>query len=156
MARYRFLTTWLLEGPRQRAWDTLADVLAWPEWWDGVEAVAELAPGDGRRVGSHYRVRWRAPTHYGVELEFLVTAVDEPTSMTGIASGQLKGTGTWRLFEQQGVTAVLYEWDVRTAGLWTNLLAPFARPLFTRSHDALMRAGGEGLARRLECRLLAT
>jgi hypothetical protein len=30
-----------------------------------------------------------------------------------------------------------------------NLLAPLAKPLFRWNHDALMRAGGIGLARRL-------
>ena len=58
MAEYRLLTTWLLAGTApQPAWDVLADVLAWPSWWRGVEAASELSPGDGRRVGSAYRVR---------------------------------------------------------------------------------------------------
>ena len=34
--------------------------------------------------------------------------------MSGEASGALPGTGHWRLFEQNGVTAVTYEWNVRT------------------------------------------
>jgi hypothetical protein len=57
--------------------------------------------------------------------------------------------------DHDGVTAVLYEWDVRTTRAWMNALAPVARPLFTRSHDRVMRQGGEGLARRLGARLLA-
>ena len=51
-ASYRFLTTWLLDAPRQQAWDVLADCESWPQWWRGVEAVDELDGGDERRVGS--------------------------------------------------------------------------------------------------------
>jgi hypothetical protein len=36
-----------------------------------------------------------------------------------------------------------------------NALAPFARPVFEWNHNAIMRRGGEGLARRLGTRLLA-
>ena len=32
--------------------------------------------------------------------------------MEGQATGDLEGIGRWRLYEQDGVTAVLYEWDV--------------------------------------------
>ncbi len=155
MARYRFLTAWLLEAPRQGCWDVLADVMGWPQWWPGVESVEQVAPGDARRVGSVHRVRWRAGPAYSVELEFLVEEVREPVSMSGRSSGELEGKGTWRLMEQDGVTAVLYEWDVRTTRAWMSALAPVARPLFARSHDRVMRQGGEGLARRLGVRLLA-
>jgi len=155
MARYRFLTAWLLEAPRQDCWDVLADVIDWPQWWPGVESAEEVAPGDPRRVGSVHRVRWRARPAYSVELDFLVEEVREPALMSGRSSGELEGRGTWRLMEHDGVTAVLYEWDVRTTRAWMNALAPVARPLFTRSHDRVMRQGGEGLARRLGARLLA-
>jgi hypothetical protein len=36
-----------------------------------------------------------------------------------------------------------------------NALAPLARPAFAWNHDYVMRGGGEGLAHRLGCRLLA-
>ena len=53
------------------------------------------------------------------------------------------------------MTAVTYEWNVRTTKAWMNLLAPVARPVFAYNHDVVMRWGGEGLARRLDCKLLA-
>jgi hypothetical protein len=80
---------------------------------------------------------------------------DAPHSMRGEATGDLEGTGHWRLFEQAGVTAVTYEWEVRTTKPWMKLLAPVARPVFEYNHDVVMRWGGEGLARRLDCNLLA-
>jgi hypothetical protein len=75
--------------------------------------------------------------------------------MAGHASGELEGTGTWRLFEQEGVTAVVYDWRVRSTKRWMNMLAPVARPVFEYNHDVVMRWGGEGLARRLGVELLA-
>ena len=75
--------------------------------------------------------------------------------MEGAAHGELDGRGCWRLFEQNDVTAVVYDWRVSTTRPWMNLMAPLARPLFEYNHDTVMRWGGEGLARRLGARLLA-
>ena len=133
----------------------LQDPLAWPGWWRGVERVSELDGGDADRVGSVYRIAWRSRIPYSLEFEFKVRELDEPRSMGGDADGALTGSGQWRLFEQNGVTAVTYEWNVRTAKTWMNLLAPVARPVFQYNHDVVMRWGGEGLARRLDCNLLA-
>jgi hypothetical protein len=62
--------------------------------------------------------------------------------MEGRADGELRGTGRWRLFEQDGVTAVLYEWDVETTRAWMNAIGPLARPVFNWNHDVVMRWGG--------------
>jgi hypothetical protein len=114
-----------------------------------------LDAGDDGRVGSRYRVAWRSRVPYELEFDFTVRRIDAPRLMEGEAVGELTGWGRWRLFEQDGVTAVLYEWDVTTARRWMNLLAPVARPVFEFNHDAVMRWGGEGLARRLGVELLA-
>jgi hypothetical protein len=155
LTRYRFLTTWLLETSRDAAWEVLQEPLSWPEWWRGVVRVSELDGGDGRRVGSRYRIAWRSRIPYELEFDFIVRRVDEPCCMVGEATGELEGAGTWRLFEQQGVTAVVYDWQVRTTRRWMNLLAPVGRPVFEYNHDVVMRWGGEGLARRLGVELLA-
>lgn len=145
-----------MDAPRQRAWDVLADCERWPQWWRGVEAVDELEAGDQQRVGSAYRVTWRAPVvPYRVRFDFSVDAVDEPHAMAGRAHGALEGGGQWRLFEEAGMCAVTFDWEVHTTHAWMNALAPLARPLFTASHDRLMRRGGQDLARRMGARLLA-
>ena len=151
MARgYRFLTTWLLEASRQAVWDVLADVESWPVWWPGVAAAKELDPGDEHRVGSRYRVRWRAPVGYSVEFEFTVDSLDEPRRMAGRASGDLEGVGVWRLFEEGGVTAVTYEWEVVGTRAWMNALGALPRPIFRWSHDRVMAGGGKGLRAHLD------
>jgi hypothetical protein len=114
-----------------------------------VERVTVLAPDE------HYLIAWRSRIPYELEFEFVVRDMDEPRSMRGEARGELTGTGNWRLFEQDGITAVTYEWNVRTTTAWMNALAPVAKPIFEYNHNVVMRWGGEGLAERLGCNLLA-
>jgi hypothetical protein len=123
VADYSFLTTWLLESPREPVFEAIYDQARWPEWWRGVEEAEELRPGGEDGIGT---------------------------------VGELSGVGLWRLYEQDGVTAVLYEWNVATSKAWMNLLAPLARPVFEWNHDWVMARGGEGIARLLGCRLLSS
>lgn len=155
MAEYRFLTTWLLDSPRERVWEAIYAQERWPEWWRGVEVAEELRAGDGDRVGAVSRMVWRSLLPYRVRFEVTTTRVERPHLMEGRATGELDGTGRWRLYEDDGVTAVLYEWNVATTRAWMNLLAPVARPVFAWNHDWVMARGGEGIAALLGCRLLA-
>ena len=78
-----------------------------------------------------------------------------PYLLEGRASGELAGSGRWRLFEAQGRTASTWDWDVETTARWMNLLGPLARPAFMWNHDRVMRQGAEGLARELGVELIA-
>jgi hypothetical protein len=99
---------------------------------------------------------WKSVLPYRVAFETRTTKVERPHLLEADADGELAGRGRWRLFEQEGVTAVLYEWNVATTSAWMNLLAPLARPVFEWNHDWVMARGGEGIARLLGCRLLAS
>jgi uncharacterized protein YndB with AHSA1/START domain len=156
MADYAFLTTWLLESPREPVWDAIYDQERWPQWWRGVEGAKELKPGEDGGVGTVARMVWRSLLPYRVEFEVTTTRVEYPHLLEGHAVGELAGVGRWRLYEQDGVTAVLYEWRVSTTKAWMNLLAPVARPVFEWNHNWVMRRGGEGIAALLGCRLLAS
>ena len=145
-----------MEAPRERAWEVIDDALSWPEWWRGVVRVDELDPGGPDRVGSRYEIEWRSRLPYPLAFEFTTERVERPRVMEGRAEGELAGLGRWRLFEDAGVTAVVYEWNVRTTKPWMNMLGPVARPVFAWNHDVVMRWGGEGLARRVGGRLLAS
>jgi uncharacterized protein YndB with AHSA1/START domain len=156
MAEYAFLTTWLLESPRQPVWEAIHDQARWPQWWRGVEVAEELSrPPDGGDIGTVARMVWRSLLPYRVEFEVTTTRVEHPHLLEGRAVGGLEGVGRWRLYEQAGVTAVLYEWNVRTTKPWMNRLAPLLRPVFEWNHDWVMARGGEGIAKLLGCRLLA-
>jgi uncharacterized protein YndB with AHSA1/START domain len=156
VAEYAFLTTWLLDSPRQPVWEALHDQAAWPSWWRGVEEAGELSrPPGGEDVGTVSRMVWKSLLPYRVEFEVTTSRVEPPHLLEGRAVGELEGVGRWRLYEQDGVTAVLYEWNVATTKPWMNLFAPLLRPAFEWNHDWVMARGGEGIARLLGCRLLA-
>ena len=156
MAGYRFLTTWLLDSPREPVWEAIYDQESWPSWWRGVEEAEELTPGDDDGVGSVGRLVWKSLLPYRVEFEVTTTRVQKPHLLEADAVGELTGVGRWRLYEQGGVTAVLYEWNVATTKAWMNLMAPLARPVFEWNHDWVMSHGGEGIAKLLGCELLAS
>ena len=156
MAAYRFLTTWLLDAPPEPVFDAIHDSAAWPQWWRGVRRAELLEEGDGPDgLGRLWDFAWRSRLPYDLTFRLRVTAVERPWRLEGRADGELVGTGHWRLYRGPEGTAVVYAWDVSTSLAWMNRLAPVARPAFAWNHDAVMRQGADGLARRLGVRLIA-
>jgi uncharacterized protein YndB with AHSA1/START domain len=155
MAGYRFLTTWLLDSPREPVWDAIYDQERWPSWWRGVEEAEELKAGEPSGVGTVSRLVWKSLLPYRVEFEVTTKRVEPLHLLEGHAVGELEGVGRWRLYEQEGATAVLYEWNVATTKPWMNRMSPLLRPAFEWNHDWVMARGGEGIARLLGCELLA-
>ncbi len=155
MASYSFLTTWILDAPRDDVWNAIYEIERWPEWWRGVRTRPE-ARGRRRRtaIGSLYRHEWRSVIPYPVRFETRITRIEPPHLIEADADGELAGAGRWRFFGGRE-TAVTYEWNVRTTQLWMNLVAPIARPIFRWNHNVVMHQGGEGLAALLGARLLA-
>jgi hypothetical protein len=117
--------------------------------------AVELEPGDENALGSRARMTWRSFLPYDLVFETRTTLVERPHLLAGEVDGELAGGGTWRLYEQDGATAALYEWNVRTTRPWMNLLAPVARPVFAWNHNWVMARGGEGIAKLLGCRMIA-
>lgn len=145
----------MLECERERVWEAIYDQRSWPSWWQGVRSVVELDPGDETGVGSHSRLTWRSKLPYDLVFEARTRTVERPYLIEADASGELEGVGRWRLFEERGATAAVYEWNVHTTKPWMNLLAPVARPIFKVNHDWVMRNGATGIAELLGCDLLA-
>lgn len=155
MAELRYLTTWWFEAPIDRVYQTIVDSRGWPAWWTSLRTVEELAPGDARGIGRRYRYRWQSRLGYRLCFEVRVTRVLPGRLIEGVARGDVRGTGCWRLSEARGVTQVQYEWRVRPVRRWMALVAPVAGPLFAWNHHAVMRDGALGLARWLDVPLLA-
>ena len=156
MGEYSFLTTWLLEAEREQVWEAIYDSERWPQWWNGVLEAEKLEEGDDAGIGQFGRYIWKAKLPYRVEFFIRTTKVERPFLLEGDATGELAGVGRWRLFEQDGVTAAIYEWNVHTTKAWMNALAPVAGPVFKSNHDYVMRNGGVGIAKLLGVPLLAS
>jgi hypothetical protein len=154
MPHYAFVTVWRLRAPLAPIWEEIVHTERWPQWWKGVERVDILSAGDDNGVGSRGRYVWKSKLPYTLAFEMETVRVEPMSLIEGHATGELEGTGTWRLSESDGVTTVRYDWNVRTTRWWMNLLAPIAKPIFKWNHDYVMRHGGEGLARLLGAELL--
>jgi len=154
MASYSFLTTWILDAPREEVWDAIYEIERWPSWWRGVRKVEKLEHGGDDGIGALYRHEWRSVVPYPVRFETRITRIELPHLIEADADGELAGTGRWRFFGGRE-TAVTYEWNVRTTRPWMNVLAPVARPIFRWNHNVVMHQGGQGLADLLGAELLA-
>ena len=152
---YRFLTTWLLESPREPVWDAIYDQLAWPTWWRGVTDVVELDPGDELGVGSHSRLTWRSKLPYDLVFEARTRIVEKPRLIEADAVRRADRPRALAAVRAGRATAALYEWNVHTTKRWMNALAPLLRGTFAWNHNWVMRNGGAGIAELLGCRLLA-
>ena len=94
---YRFLTTWCLEASIEPVWEAIYDSERWPEWWRGVERVVELESGDEDGLGQVGRYTWRSRLPYELTFDVRTTRVERPHLLEGEATGELAGTGRWRL-----------------------------------------------------------
>jgi Polyketide cyclase / dehydrase and lipid transport len=150
MADYRFETTWRLTANQADAWALLVDGEGWPRWWPSVRQVEQLSPGSDGGVGRRLRYHFATRLPYTLTFEAQLVEVTEPTRLVAEASGELVGTWTCDLEQQNGETVVVrHVWAVATTRAWMNALSPLARPLFAWNHTSLMREGGDGFAAQL-------
>lgn len=155
MARFRFRSTWVIDAPRDRLFDALHDYEQWPTWWPGAESMCELEPTGAGGIGGRGRYEWRSPVGYRLRFDGVATAVDRPSRLSGTVEGDLRGSGTWWLFDgPAGATVIVYLWEVEAARTWLRVLSPLLRPVLEANHDRLMRSGASGLARHIGGRLV--
>lgn len=152
---YQFITVWKLDAPLESVWAEIKDSESWPSWWRGVLSVEKLRDGDDSGVGAVHRSTWRSALPYNLQFDSEVVGIDEPCSIEVRAFGELEGSGIWTLTsEPDGSTLVRYDWRVETNKAWMRVLAPIMKPFFRWNHDVIMAWGGEGLARKLNCKLI--
>ena len=149
MARYQLVTEWQVDAPVDRVWDALLRVREWPTWWHGFRSVDVLEDGEESGVGMQVRQRWRSVLPFTLVLDLEIVGVLQRRLLEGRSSGDMAGTCRWTFSEREGRTRIRFEMDVRPTRWWMNLPIPFAGRVVAWNYDAIMRWGGEGLARRL-------
>lgn len=155
MPEYKFVTLWKLDAPIDSVYAAIQDTAKWSSWWQNIESVEVLEQGEPSGMGRVERFTFRTELPYKLRFEARVSRIEPPYLLEGQARGELEGIGRWALTRQDDGTLVNYLWDVSTTRWWMNLLAPIARPLFARNHEAVMRNGGQALAKYLGVRLLS-
>lgn len=150
--RYDVTTHWRFNAPAEAVWDAIVDAENWPVWWPGIVEVVTLAHGDASGLGARRRCTCRSVLPFRLTIVTCVTRVEPLRLIEGRVDGELEGVGRCHLGHDAPFTTVRYEWQVRTARRWMNLLGPLAQPLFRWNHVAMMHAGGVGLARDLGTR----
>jgi uncharacterized protein YndB with AHSA1/START domain len=157
MTDYEFVTVWRFDAPIEKVWKEIKTSENWSDWWRGVLRVEELKPGDTEGVGKIIRSTWKSALPYKLVFDSEVVRQEELKLIEIRAFGELEGKGVWQFFpENENATRVRYEWRVRTTKRWMNLFAPAAKPFFRWNHNVIMNWGGEGLAKKLNCKLLET
>lgn len=146
MAGYNWVSVWNIDAPRSAVWAAISRPEDWPRWWPFVDTVELLCPGDADDVGAVRHLVWRTRLPYRIRLEVETLAVDPECSLWVRALGDVAGEGTWRFADAGAGTRVEYEWCIRLDRPWMRWLAPLAAPLYQWNHDAVMAAGGTGLA----------
>jgi len=117
--------------------------------------VEELKAGDAEGVGKIVRSTWRSKLPYKLVFDSEVVRIEELKIIEARAFGELDGRGLWTFVsEGANTTHVRYDWRVKTTKPWMNLIAPLAKPFFRWNHNVIMNWGGEGLAKKLNCKLL--
>jgi uncharacterized membrane protein len=152
MADYHFDSTWVVEAPVDSAFDTLRDYEAHPTWWRHVRSTRRADPGNG---GIAVRYEIQSPLLYSLSFDVELEQALRPHLILTRASGDLCGTGEWRLGETDGVTTIHHRWNVATTKVWMNAVAPLGRPAFRWAHDRIMEDGARGLAAVLDAELVA-
>lgn len=157
--RFILISRWQLGCGVDAAWQRIAGIRRWPQWWPNVRSVVvDATASDTPRVGSTALVEWKTRLGYGFRLRVATTNVLPPFELEGRADGDLTGRGLWVLephhhAHEQGVL-VTYRWDVHLNRAWMRWCAPLLRPLFAWNHFDVMRSGAHAMARDIGCRLL--
>lgn len=142
-------SVWRLDASPAAVWQAVSDPESWPFWWPYVAQASLLRRGDAEGLGSVHRFVWRTRLPYRVRFEAETVAVRCQQLLVARAHGDVDGRGTWRLAAEAAGTRLEYVWEIRLTRPWMRRLAHLAVPLFKWNHDAVMRAGGDGLARHL-------
>lgn len=148
MADYRFDSMWILEAPATAAFDALRAFDDHPRWWDYVDST-------NQRGAHSVRYEVRSPLRYTLRFDVVLEQAVRPSLITTRATGDLTGTGLWRISQAAGITVLDHSWSVATTKPWMNMIAPVAGPGFRWAHDRVMESGARGLAGVLDGRLLA-
>jgi uncharacterized protein YndB with AHSA1/START domain len=154
---YEFVTIWRFDAPIEQIWEVIKDSEKWSEWWKGVLRIEQIKSGNENGIGSIHRSTWKSALPYKLKFDTELIKLEHLKTIEARAFGELEGVGLWTFTPiSENETNVRYDWKVKTTKPWMNIFSPIAKPFFKWNHDVIMTWGGEGLAKKLGCKLLET
>jgi hypothetical protein len=152
---YKFITTWKIKASINDVWYAIYRSEEWPKWWKGVQQVKVIRENDEQGINGIREYTWRSLLPY--TLSFTMELIDKKDFdfLKGIAFGELEGNGTWYFKEENNMVTVQYNWDVKTNKSWMNYFAFILKPMFKLNHDIVMKRGADGLAKKLNAKLIS-
>ncbi|GAA1848200.1 SRPBCC family protein [Brevibacterium marinum] len=142
-AYFHFENRWRVNASAADVWTVLTEIRSWPQWWPGLSMAVPI--DDTLVPGSRADIQVDSPIglklRFGIELE----DADPPNSVSFFADGDLRGTGTWSVQQTGPITTILFVWCVTTRRRSIRMM----RPVASRMHSGVMRAGQQGLSRRM-------
>ncbi|WP_137824670.1 SRPBCC family protein [Brevibacterium sp. 2SA] len=142
-APFHFESVWRVADPLAAVWSVLTDVEAWPQWWPGI-AVA-TTDDSGVHPGSRAGITVRSPLGVAFDITLSIEGLTPARQVRLVADGDLRGVGVWTLARTGPLTAISSTWCVTTRRRSVRVL----RPVSAGMHGFVMRAGEDGLRRRL-------
>jgi len=150
MSEYNFTTQWYFNHPVEKVWEEIRLMNHWPEWWKYVRRVEKIKNGSADEIGSVRRIQWSTALPYSITFDSELTSLEHHKRMEGRAFGDLTGIGIWNFVPNGHGTHVRYDWKVSITKKWMNIFEPILKPIYKWNHDKVMKAGYEGLVKRLE------
>lgn len=143
---YHFITRWKIRGPIEKAYQILSDGKNYAAWWrPAYLSTHEISP---KKILARVRAKLPYTLSFTTELE----RQNPPHEFKIRATGELQGTGLWKL-KQAGETAEIeFYWDVRAEKPLVRWLSFLLKPLFVWNHDWVMNVGEKALQAEMDRR----
>jgi hypothetical protein len=136
---YRFRSVWSVDTSPGHAFEVLADLGSYPQWWREVRAARQVAEDAAE-------LRCRSVLPYDLVFQAHHNAREpEAGLLRADLVGDLDGTASWRIFPEGAGSRLVYEQEVVVRKPLLRGLALVSRPLLKANHELMMRSGQRGL-----------
>lgn len=153
--KYAFVTKWVIEAPIEKVWDAIYESTEWPQWWKGVLKVDVIEKGQPNGIDGVRAYTWKSALPYKLTFHMKLTQREDNKLLGGVAFGELDGDGIWIFEQSDSIVTVHYYWNAHTNKKWMNWFAFILKPAFKYNHDIVMRWGADGLAKKLNAKLIS-
>ncbi|QQR79416.1 MAG: hypothetical protein IPJ69_08565 [Deltaproteobacteria bacterium] len=131
---YHFISHWRITGPIQVVYDILKDGAHYSRWWKPAYVSSQAMDDCVESL-----VRAKLP----YTLTFITQLIQEnpPYELMVQSTGELVGTGLWKLKAVGDETHIEFYWDVQAIKPLVRWLSLFLKPVFKWNHSWVMKQG---------------